>query len=194
MHIVALALAEGLDHLLRRASVDQVQILDIDALLEARVFEHRQGLTAVVNDDLLALERRPTEGLVGVASCEKEAVPLIDLGEVYCGRSFALLERTESLRRRRLADMDRAVNETGNGGFAGGGNGMLGGQTLLLQEAAGKGGDERRIECGKPGELDADLLGQAEPPLAFHGRPSSGGRASSPNFAVNQSGKAVAGH
>jgi hypothetical protein len=52
----------------------------------------------VVDDDLLALERRPTEGLVGLASREKEAIPLIDLGEMDGGRSFAVLERAEGLR------------------------------------------------------------------------------------------------
>ena len=33
-------------------------------------------------------------------------------------------------------------------------------EPLLLQEAAGHGGDERRVEGGEAGELDADFLGQ----------------------------------
>src|SRR5215470_9268538 len=60
--------------------------------------------------------------------------------------------------------MGGAVGKTGDSGFAGSGHRVLGGQALLLQEPARKGGDERRIEGGKAGELDANRLGQRDLP------------------------------
>src|SRR5207247_2233569 len=93
MNVVAVALAEGRDHLLCRAGVDQRESPHVDALLEAGILEHRHRLAAMVYDHLFAFEFVPGERLVGAAAGEEEAVLLIDLGEVHGRRLLALLER-----------------------------------------------------------------------------------------------------
>ena len=162
--VVAVALAEGGDHLVGGAGIDGVDGLVVEAFLEAGILEHGHRLAAVVDDHALALELVPREVLVGAAAGEEEAVLLVDLGEVQRRRLLALLERQETLGWRRLGDVHGSVRQAGNPGLAGRRNRMLSRQPLLLQEAARHRGDQRRIECGKSGELDADLLVQRGPP------------------------------
>ena len=122
----------------------------------AGVLEHRQRLAAVVHQDLAGRELRPGEVRIGLARGEEEAVPLVDLREVQRGRRLALLERPEALRGRRLRHVHAAVQQTGDRRLARRGDRMRWGEAFLLEEAAGKGGDQRRIEGGETGELDAD--------------------------------------
>ena len=120
VNVVAFTLAEGGDHLVGGAGIDGLDGLEIETPLETGVVEHGERLAAVIDDDFVALELVPAEGLVGAASGEEEAVLLVDLSEVHRRRLLALLERTETLGRRRLGHVHRAVDEAAIADLPGG--------------------------------------------------------------------------
>ena len=111
---------------------------------------------------------------IGGAAGEEEPVLLVDLGEVHGRRRLALLERPEALRRRRLADVHACPStQPVDRRLPGGGDRMLRREPFLLQEAAGDGGDQRRVERGEARELDADLVTHVVASLAMR-TPCSG--------------------
>jgi len=112
----------------------------------------------VVDQDILVLELVPGEVRVGRAAGEEEAVLLVDLGEVKRRRRLTLFERTEALRRRRLADVHRAGHDPVDGRLADGRDRVLRQQALFLEKPAGDRRDQRRVECRKARELDVDLF------------------------------------
>src|SRR5437016_4506735 len=94
----------------------------------------------------------------GAGPREEEAVLLVDLGEVHGGWDLAFFERAEALRRRRLADVHGAGDDTLDGRLAGRRHGGLRHEALVPQEAAGDRRDQRRVERREARELDADLV------------------------------------
>src|SRR5207245_10763165 len=123
-----------------------------------RVFEHRERLAAVVDEDLPTLELVPGEGRVGRAGGEEKAVLLVDLGEMDGGRPLALFQWTEALRGRRLGDGGRPAHEPLDRRLAGRSDRVLRLEPRLPQEATRERGDQRRIEGGKARELDTDFV------------------------------------
>jgi hypothetical protein len=157
---IALSVAKGCDHTLGRAGVDRDDVVEFEPALEASVLEHRERLAAVIDKHALSAELVPAEPAVGVAREQKEAVHFVDLREMHRRRRLALLERRKALGGRGLNDMHGTVEETRNGRRAGRGDAVAGSEPLALEEAAGEGGDERRIERRKACELDADFFAQ----------------------------------
>src|SRR5262249_39532619 len=100
------------------------------------------------------------------AGREEEAVLLVDLREVRGRRRLTLLQRAEALRGRGLADMHAAVLKAGDGRGAGRRHRVLRPQALLLEEAGGDRRDQRRVERGEAGELDADVVAHEDLPSA----------------------------
>src|SRR5471030_2713137 len=74
------------------------------------------------------------------------------------GRDLARLQGRETRGGRRLRHLHAAVHETGDRRLAKRGDRILWLEAFLLEESAGDGGDERRVESGEAGELDADRL------------------------------------
>jgi hypothetical protein len=140
--VVALAGAERRVHL-SRGHVNRLDRRVVEAAAMARVLEHRQGLAAVIHEDGAAAELVPREPGVRRPGREEEAVHLVDLREVDGGRLLALLERAESLRGRRLADVHGAVEQPLDRRAPGRRHRVAGRQVLLGEEAAGNGGDQR---------------------------------------------------
>src|SRR6266851_3682621 len=161
--IVALALPEGRVHLVAR-HVHRLDAREVEPALVARVLEHGERLTAVVGQDALALELVPGEGRIRRAASQEEPVHLVDLGEVHGGRGLALLERPEALGGRGLAHMHGAGHDPFDRRLAGRRDRMPGREPLLLEEAAGDRRDQRGVEGGEAGELDADLVTHDLPP------------------------------
>jgi hypothetical protein len=155
--VVAVTCPEGLVHL-SAWNVDGLDRAVVQAPPVAGVLEHRERLAAVVDEHPFAPELVPGEREIGGAGREEEAVLLVDLGEVDRGRPRALFQRAEGLRRRRLADLHCSVHDPLDRGRAGRGDGMFRLQSFVLQEAAGDGGDQRRVEGGEARELDADFV------------------------------------
>ncbi len=140
--VVALALAECPIHL----AGGDVQRLDrgvVEATLVAGVLEHGQRLAAVIDEHPLAAPLVPGEPGIGGAGGQEESVLLVDLREVHGRRRLALLERSEALRGRRLADVHAAVLQPGDRRGPGGGDGVLAAQAFLLEEAGGDRRDQR---------------------------------------------------
>jgi hypothetical protein len=90
------------------------------------------------------------------AGGEEEPVLLVDLGEVDGRGSLAPLQRAEGLRGGRLDDVRRPARERLDRRLAGRGDGVRRLEPLCLEESAGEGGDQWRVEGGEPRELDAD--------------------------------------
>src|SRR5262249_14869019 len=65
---------------------------------------------------------------------------------------------------RRLADVHGPVGQSLDGRAPGRGHRVPRLEALLREEAAGNGGDERRVEGGEAGELDADVVAHGFPP------------------------------
>src|SRR5262245_61726339 len=114
----------------------------------------------MVDDHLLAFELLPAETRIGLPGGQKEAVALVDLGEMQGWWLFALLEWAEALRWRGLGHVHAAIDQPDDGGLAGSGNRVARLQALVFQKAAGHGGYERRIERRKAGKFDADVVTQ----------------------------------
>src|SRR5262249_38757848 len=128
----------------------------VETLLEAGIFEHGHRLSAVIDDHPPALEFAPGEAGIGLAAGQKEAVPFIDLGKVQGWWRFALPQRGEALRGCGWGAVGLVFYQPGDGGFAGRGNRVAGGEALGLEKAGGHGGNERRIKRRKARELDVD--------------------------------------
>jgi hypothetical protein len=94
--VVALTLAEGLIHL-RAGDVDGLDGRVIQPSPMTGILEHGERLATVIDEYPLAPELVPGEGAIGRASREKEAVLLVDLGEVDGRRRLALLQWTKTL-------------------------------------------------------------------------------------------------
>ena len=157
LDIGALAVAEGAVDLGGAAGMDGLEPAVIDTGLVAGIFEHGQRLAAAEQHDLRPFELAPVERRVGFPSGQEKPVHLVDLGEMDDAGILALGQRPEPLAERRLHDMGGAVLQRRDGGDAGRRNRPARLQPLLVQEPAGDGRDQRRIEGREQGELDVDL-------------------------------------
>src|SRR4030095_4021312 len=159
MDVVALALPEGLVHLAAR-NVDGTDSRVVEPAAVAGVLEHDERLAAVIDEDLRALPLVPRERRIGPARREEKAVLLVDLREVHRRRRLTLLEGSEALRGRGLADVHCAVHQALDRRLTGRRHGMRGPQPLRLEKPAGEGRDQRRVKSREAGELDTDLVAQ----------------------------------
>src|SRR5262249_51491302 len=157
-----LAAAEGRVHTIAR-HVDGLDAREVQAALVTGVLEHDERLAAVIDEHALAAQAIPRETGIGGARGEEEAIHLVDLREVHDGRRLSMLERTETLRWRGLADVYDACHHALDSRLPRWRDGVLRGEAFLGEEAARDGRDERRIESGKTGELDVDLVAHAVP-------------------------------
>src|SRR5262249_26364846 len=112
------------------------------------------------DEHVLAAQLFPCERRIRLARRQEEAVLFVDLRKVHGRRRLALLERTEPLGRRGLADVRGACDDRLDARLAGRRDRVRWLESLGLQEAAGHRGDQRRVERGKTRELDLDLLTQ----------------------------------
>ena len=118
VNVVSVAFAESLIHLPTR-HVDGVDGRVVQPPTMAGILEHGERLTAVVNEHPFASQLVPGERGIRRAAGEKESVLLVDLSEVHGRRPLAFLQGTESLRRRRLTDVYRAIHQPLDGRGAG---------------------------------------------------------------------------
>ena len=157
VNVVSVAFPEGLIHLPAR-HVDGVDGRVVQAPTMAGILEHGERLTAMVNEHPFASQFVQGERRIRRARSEKESVLLVDLGEVHGRRPLAFLQGAESLRGRRLTDVYRSLHQPLDGRSTGRGDRVHRLEPFLFEEAAGNGGDQRRIEGGKARELDADRI------------------------------------
>src|SRR5262249_10309129 len=96
VNIVALALTECLIHLTAR-NIDGRQLVVAHLALVTRVLEHRERLTAVIDEHARAAKLRPRERGIGSARRDEEAIHLVDLRKVHRRWGLAFLQRPKRL-------------------------------------------------------------------------------------------------
>ena len=152
VHIVPLAVAEGLVDGGHITGIYGINIGQAQALFVQGINQHSVGLKEVVHQHRLAAQLVPDKILIRFAPGQEKTVPFIDLGEVHEIDRFPLLQVGKTGGHRRLGQVGLATAQGVHHRAFGGLYRIVGFEPLGLEKAAvdadQEGGIKRRVAQG----------------------------------------------
>ena len=126
-------------HFAAIASIDNLDLIDINPAFIAGIFKHRHWLATMVNQDFSAFELVPAKCRIGIAAGQEKPVHLIDLCKMNTSWHTALIQGVKALAKGRLNNIGGTVIKRGNGGHARCGNRIFEIQPFFFQKTASHG-------------------------------------------------------